>query len=60
MNVLYRGLLTLEACSWMLIVFVVKNETPILGVDPFLIAAILATLTVLGVPFYKAVKTPGK
>lgn len=47
MNVLYRGLLTLEACSWMLIVFVVKNETSILGVDPLLIAAILAALTVL-------------
>ena len=47
MNVLYRGLLTLEACSWMLIVFVVKDKTTLCGMAPLLLAFIIAVLTVL-------------
>lgn len=47
MNVIYRGLLTLEACSWMLIVFVVKDKTSLWGMAPLLLALIIATLTVL-------------
>ena len=47
MNVLYRGLLTLEACSWMLIVFVVKDKTTDYRISPLLLAAIIAAITLL-------------
>ena len=47
MSVLYRGLLTLEACSWMLVVFVVKEKTALCGVTPLLLAIIIAAITLL-------------
>lgn len=47
MNYIYRGLLTLEACSWMLIVFVVKDKTTLYGMAPLLLACIIAAITLL-------------
>lgn len=46
MNVIYRGLLTLEACSWMLVVFTIKENKPIGCIPAWLFALIIAATTV--------------
>lgn len=46
MNIIYRGLMTLEACSWMLVVYTIKAGQPVLSICPWwLFAVILAVLS---------------
>ncbi len=47
MNLYFRGLLTLEACSWMLIVFVVNDRKPVWGIPGLWFALILGGVTFL-------------
>ena len=46
MNSFYRALLTLEACSWMLVVFVVKDQTTIGKLPALGLAAIIAIVSI--------------
>ena len=47
MKLIYRGLMTLGACSWMLVVYTIKNGQPVFSIFPcWLFEVILALLSV--------------
>lgn len=47
MNFIYRFLTTLETCSWMLIVFVVKSKTSFWGIPTWMLAIIIVVASIL-------------